>query len=95
MKIIVFVHRHYFIFALLFQIAVTLSLISSNTIMIGHQFVTAEHLSLGLGDLLSHLGLDARKPVFSVCKQQGRRPACASTQADQRLCFSLIGKYHI
>ena len=23
------------------------------------------------------------------------RPACASAQADQRLCYSLIGKYHI
>ena len=30
-----------------------------------------------------------------VCEQQRRRPACASTQSDQRLCYSLIGKYHI
>ena len=27
-----------------------------------------------------------------VCEQQRRRPACASAQSDQRLCYSLIGK---
>ena len=30
-----------------------------------------------------------------VCEQQRHRPACASTQSDQRLCYSLIRKYHI
>ena len=30
-----------------------------------------------------------------VCEQQRHRPACASAQSDQRLCYSLIGKYHI
>ena len=30
-----------------------------------------------------------------VCEQQRRRPACTSSQSDQRLCYSLIGKYHI
>ena len=30
-----------------------------------------------------------------VCEQQRRRPACASAQSDQRLCFSRFGKYHI
>ena len=29
-----------------------------------------------------------------VCEQHRRRPACASTQSDQRLCYSLIGKYY-
>ena len=42
-----------------------------------------------------YIGLDVRKPVFSICEQQRRRPACASAQTDQRLCYSLIGKYHI
>ena len=28
------------------------------------------------------------------CEQQRHRPACASAQSDQRLCFSLFGKYH-
>ena len=41
------------------------------------------------------MGLVTTKPVFGVCKQQRRRPACASGQSDQRLCFLLIGKYHI
>ena len=30
-----------------------------------------------------------------VCEHQKRRPACAFEQSDQRLCYSLIGKYHI
>ena len=30
-----------------------------------------------------------------VCEQHRRRPACASAQSDQRLCYSLCGKYHI
>ena len=30
-----------------------------------------------------------------VCEQQRRRPACTSAQSDQRLCYSLFGKYHI
>ena len=42
-----------------------------------------------------YMGLEARKPVFGVCKQQRRRPACASAQSNQRLCYWLFGKYHI
>ena len=30
-----------------------------------------------------------------VCEQKRRRPACTSVQSDQRLHYSLIGKYHI
>ena len=30
-----------------------------------------------------------------VCEQHRHRPACASAQTDQRLCYSLLGKYHI
>ena len=30
-----------------------------------------------------------------VCEQQRHRPACAYAQSDQRLCCSLIVKYHI
>ena len=33
--------------------------------------------------------------LWGVCEQQRRRPACASVQSDQCLCYSLIGKYHI
>ena len=44
---------------------------------------------------VSHKGLDARKPSSMGCEQQRRRPASASAQSDQRLCYSLIGKYHI
>ena len=38
----------------------------------------------------------AQEKLFSgVCEQQRRRPACASAQTDQRLCYSIFGKYHI
>ena len=37
------------------------------------------------------MGLD----VFGVCEQQWRRQTCASAQTDQRLCYSLFGKYNI
>ena len=30
-----------------------------------------------------------------VCEQHGRRPACASAQSDQRLCYWRSVKYHI
>ena len=30
-----------------------------------------------------------------VCEQHRRKPACTSVQSDQRLCYSLFGKYHI
>ena len=44
--------------------------------------------------VLAHLGLEARKPNFAACEQQRRRPACASAQSDQRLSYSLYGKYN-
>ena len=30
-----------------------------------------------------------------VCEQQRHRPACASAQSDQRLCYSLFGTKHM
>ena len=39
---------------------------------------------------LTYIDLDARKPVFEVCKQHRRRPACTSAQSDQCLCYSLL-----
>ena len=30
-----------------------------------------------------------------VCEQHRRRPACASAQSDQRLCYSRFGKYYM
>ena len=31
-----------------------------------------------------------RKLAFAICEQQRRSSACASTQSDQRLCYSLL-----
>ena len=47
-----------------------------------------------MNNLRVEMGRDARKPVFGVVEQQRRRPACASAQTDQRLCYALFGKYH-
>ena len=44
----------------------------------------------------SHIWASTRENQSSgVCKQQRRRPACASAQSDHRLCFSLYEKYHM
>ena len=40
------------------------------------------------------LDRDARKPNFDACEQQRRRPVFVSTQSDQRLYRSLVGKYN-
>ena len=42
---------------------------------------------------MSHMGLDARKPVFRVCEQQSCRPDCTYVQSDQHLCYLLSEKY--
>ena len=34
-----------------------------------------------------------RKPVFGGLQNHRRRPACASAQSDQHLCYSLFGNY--
>ena len=50
-----------------------------------------EHMyreSVDYWNIFFNLGLVARKPVFGVCEQHRRRPACASAQSDQRLCYT-------
>ena len=37
----------------------------------------------------------SRLHYLGLSEQQRRRPACASGQSDQCLCFSCFGKYHI
>ena len=41
------------------------------------------------------MGPDARKPDFGACEQKRRRPVFLSTQSDQRLYCSLIGKFNV
>ena len=41
----------------------------------------------------AHMGSNPRKPSSGVWEQHRGRPACTSVQSDQRLCFSLFGKY--
>ena len=45
--------------------------------------------------ILRSFGLQREKTCPVVCEQQRRRPAFASAQSDQRLCYSLFEKYHI
>ena len=40
------------------------------------------------------MGFDTRKPNIVVSEQQKRRSACPDAQSDQRLPYSLSGKYH-
>ena len=40
------------------------------------------------------MGRVARKPKVVAFQQQRRRPACADSQSDQRLCCSISGKYN-
>ena len=49
-----------------------------------------------VGAIKNIIWASTRENLFSgVCKQHRRRPACASAQTDQRLCYSLIEKNHI
>ena len=60
--------------------------------------------------MYGHTGRWSRKPKFrpdfvwasmqknlslGSCQYQMHRPACASAQSDQHLCYSLIGKYYL
>ena len=40
-----------------------------------------------------HMCLVARKPDFVAFEQQRCKPACASEQSDQHLCYSLSSEY--
>ena len=40
------------------------------------------------------INIGASKPDFAACEQQRHRPACASAQSDQHLCYSLSGKHN-
>ena len=54
------------------------------------------HYRLGFTARLKYMWASTRKNVSSgVCEQHRRRPACASGQSDQRLCYSRFGRHHI
>ena len=57
-----------------------------------YQHYQSNHLAEYESWLLTKMGHDARKSVFGVRQQHRRRPACASTQSDQRLRYSLFEK---
>ena len=44
-------------------------------------------------NVIFETSLVGRNPDFAASEQQMRRPACASAQSDQRLYYSLSGKY--
>ena len=46
--------------------------------------------------MVSYIWASTRENLSSgVCEQHRRRPACASVQSDQQLCYSRFEKYHI
>ena len=51
---------------------------------------------LSLGKQLVYINWASTRENLSsgVCEQHRRRPACAFAQSDQRLCYSIFGKYH-
>ena len=55
------------------------------------------HSLIRLIDLIPNSNWASSRENLSseVREQQRRRPACASAQSDQRLCYSLFGKHHI
>ena len=55
------------------------------------------HNTSSVTDILQDLSWASSRENLStgVCEQHRRRPACASAQSDQRLCYSLFGKYHM
>ena len=56
------------------------------------------HLTIYLSLVAKSLGKwDSTRENLSsgFGSDKGLRPACASAQTDQRLCYSLFGKYHI
>ena len=55
--------------------------------IIKHSRIQAEARKPGLQH---HTGLNARNADLDNCEQQMRRPACASVQSDQRLCYLLL-----
>ena len=53
-------------------------------------------LGTGKSMAASYIWASTRENLSSVVyEQHRRRPACASAQSDQRLCYSLCGKYHM
>ena len=40
--------------------------------------------------IIYHMGPTRENLSLGVCKQHRRRPACASAQSDQHLCYSLF-----
>ena len=46
-----------------------------------------------VNEVFPKMGLDARKPVSGDLRTTRHRPACASTQSDQHICYLLIEKY--
>ena len=64
-----------------------------------HLLFSTIHVSCGYVPQLYYMHTiwaSARENLSSeVCEQQRRRPACASAQTDQSLCYSLIKKHYI
>ena len=49
---------------------------------------------LPYSDLAGPLWASPRENLSVECEQKRRRPAYASAQSDQRLCYSISGKYN-
>ena len=58
----------------------------------GMEFKSSSHYK----NAFSYNWASSRENLSSgLCEKHSRRPACASAQSDQRLCYSLFGKYRM
>ena len=80
--------------ALLYSTLPIFSLVLAYSIL--HYHVLIAVLLFFLPYTLPHIILNSTRENLTsgVCKQQRHKPACASAQSDQRLCYSLIEKYN-
>ena len=57
---------------------------------LGNKIVRQKKVCIKIDLCWGHLSHIMRKPVYTICKQQRCRSACASGQSDQCLCSSLL-----
>ena len=83
-----------FLASSVFGFPIWVSILPSSTSQVSHQSIK---LFSFIYDRSKHdkSAIEFNKPVFGVCEQQRPRPACASAQTDQHLCYSPFGKCHI
>ena len=85
-----YIHRH---FQLHFQLAVQILMDKVQILM--NRCAVTHKVSHSILKICIKWASTRENLSLGVCEEHRRRPACAYAQSDQRLCYPLIGKYHI